>query len=141
MGKKNKKKKKQDSVSDDLFDATALSIKKYRKVTNEIAKLSPLQKVVGGLALLAGGYFYLKNLQDSDDWRNSPVAGLLPPWLPAPRRMHYDEDAQVEDAPDAEPDEAEPARAPRPHKHRKAPKSDKHAGSFGKKAAASPEDL
>ncbi|MCC3156567.1 hypothetical protein LJ737_04915 [Hymenobacter sp. 15J16-1T3B] len=131
MGKKHKKKKKQESMSDDLFDATALSIKKYRKVTNEIAKLSPLQKVVGGLALLAGGYFYLKNLQD-DDWRSSPVAGLLPlPWRPGPRRPPAPyEDAQVE--------EDEPELAPR--KHHKTPKVGKHAGAFGKKAAASPDE-
>lgn len=140
MGKKNKKHKKQDSVSDDLFDLTALSIKKYRKVTNEIAKLSPTQKVVGGLALLAGGYYYLKSLQGHDDWRDSPVAALLPlpAWLPAPARRTpaYDEDAQLaeeEPAPAAEP-------AAAPHKPRKAPKTGKHAGAFGKKPAARPDD-
>jgi hypothetical protein len=135
MGKKDKKKKKPDSVSDDLFDATALSIKKYRKVTNEIAKLSSVQKLVGGLALLAGGYFYLKNLQDNDDWRDSPVAGLLPPWLPRPRRATSYEDAQVE-----EDEPAAQAPAPVLSKSRKPAKAGKHAGAFGKKAAASPDD-
>ncbi|RAK68171.1 hypothetical protein [Hymenobacter edaphi] len=132
MGKKHKKNKK-DSVSDNLLDATALSIKKYRKVTNEIAKLSPLQKLVGGLAVAAAGYYYLKNLQN-DDWRNSPVAGLLPlPWLPAPRHPAYRE-ADIEDA------DAEPVPTPRPHKGHKARKPGKHPHDFGKKTAASPDD-
>ncbi|GAB3829930.1 hypothetical protein [Hymenobacter jeollabukensis] len=134
MGKKHKKSKKQDSVSDSLLDATALSIKKYRKVTDEIAKLSPLQKLVGGLAVVAAGYYYLKNLQHSDDWRDSPVAGLLPlPWRPAPRHQATYREADIEDA------DAEPVPPPRPHKAHKAHKPEKHAHDFGKKAA-SPDD-
>ncbi|KAA9333253.1 hypothetical protein F0P96_09755 [Hymenobacter busanensis] len=134
MGKKNKKhSKKHDTLSGDLFDATALSIKKYRKVTDEIAKLSPLQKLAGGAALLTVGYFYLKNLRD-DDWQHSPLAGLLPlpAWLPPrPRRP------RAQPAPDAE----EPAEATAPVRipHKRA-KPHKNAGSFGKKPAASPDD-
>jgi hypothetical protein len=58
---KNKKKhsKKKDELSDDLLDMAALSIKKFRKVTKEIGKLSTGQKLVGGVALLAAGLTYL----------------------------------------------------------------------------------
>ncbi|RTQ45918.1 hypothetical protein EJV47_24115 [Hymenobacter gummosus] len=135
MGKNKKKHKKQDSVSDNVFDATALSIKKYRKVTNELAKLSPGQKLLGGLLLAAAGYFYYKNLRD-EDWQDSPVAGLLPvPLLPLVRRAAH--------APQS-PAEPEPAEVVEPTppvvKKRKATKTSKHAGSFGKKAAASPDE-
>lgn len=64
MSKDKKKKKKkharQEAVSDDLFSATALSIRKFRQVTDEIAKLSTGQKLAGGLALVAAGVIYLE---------------------------------------------------------------------------------
>lgn len=62
MGKGKKKHSKNDQVSDDLLDAAALSVKKFRKVTNQIQKLSTGQKIVGGIALLAAGLTYLSKL-------------------------------------------------------------------------------
>ena len=138
MGKKNKKKNKQDSVADNLLDLSAVSIKKYRKVTNELAKLGPGQKLVGGLLLAAAGYFYYKNLQN-EDWQDSPVAALLPlPWLPAARGAHHPAPGQDEDEP-AEDAVVLPASSKK-HKAPKAAKPARHAGAFGKKAAASPEE-
>ncbi|MBF9238668.1 hypothetical protein I2I05_14785 [Hymenobacter sp. BT683] len=58
-GKKKKKHSNNDPVSEDLLDAAALSVRKFRKVTKEIQKLSTGQKVVGGLALVAAGLAYL----------------------------------------------------------------------------------
>jgi hypothetical protein len=59
MAKDKKKHSKKDDVSDDLLDMAALSIKKFRKVTKEIGKLSTGQKIVGSLALAAAGLTYL----------------------------------------------------------------------------------
>jgi len=59
MGKHKKKHSKKDDVSEDILDAAALSVKKFRKVTKEIGKLSTGQKIVGGLALVAAGLVYL----------------------------------------------------------------------------------
>jgi hypothetical protein len=59
MAKDKKKHSKKDDVSDDLLDMAAMSIKKFRKVTKEIGKLSTGQKIVGGLALAAAGLTYL----------------------------------------------------------------------------------
>lgn len=78
MAKHKKKHSKKDTVSDDLLGATALSIRKFRKVTNEIARLSTGQKLVGGLALLLGGYLYFDKFQGSS---NEP--GAKGPRLPA----------------------------------------------------------
>lgn len=130
MGKHKHKHSKKDTVSDDILDAAAISIKKYRKVTNEIAKLSPGQKLVGGLMLLAAGYFYLDKVKSAAD--DSPFAGLEAhlPWLNPTKKT----------ATPAQKDEAEkPASTP----PRKAPKNTKPAkapGSFGKRPAASPDD-
>ncbi len=62
MGKGNKKhskKGKKDELSDDILDMAAMSVRKFRKVTKEINKLSVGQKVVGGVALAAAGLAYL----------------------------------------------------------------------------------
>ncbi|WP_302718225.1 hypothetical protein [Hymenobacter sp. BT770] len=59
MGKGKKKNSKKDQVSDDLLDAAALSVKKFRKVTKQITKLSTGQKIVGGIVLIAAGLTYL----------------------------------------------------------------------------------
>ena len=53
MAKDKEKHSKKNDLSDDLLDTVALSIKKFRKVTREIGKLSTGQKLVGGLAYLA----------------------------------------------------------------------------------------
>ncbi|OWP61356.1 hypothetical protein CDA63_19860 [Hymenobacter amundsenii] len=57
---KKKKHNRQEAVSDDLFSATAQSIRKFRQVTDEIAKLSTGQKLAGGLALVVAGVIYLE---------------------------------------------------------------------------------
>lgn len=59
MAKDKKKKQKKAEVSEDILDVAALSIKKFRKVTREIGKLSTGQKLVGGIALAAAGLAYL----------------------------------------------------------------------------------
>ena len=66
MGKGKKKHSKKDTVSEDILDAATLSVKKFRKVTNEIGKLSVGQKLLGGLALAAAGLLYLA-VQDSNE--------------------------------------------------------------------------
>lgn len=70
---KDKKKhaKKKDELSDDLLDMAALSLKKFRKVSKQISKLSTGQKLVGGAALLAAGLTYLAKQQPGAP---SPVA-------------------------------------------------------------------
>jgi hypothetical protein len=60
---KKKHSKKKDELSDDLLDMAALSLKKFRKVTKEIGKLSTGQKLVGGIALVAAGLTYLAQQQ------------------------------------------------------------------------------
>ncbi|MGY3089158.1 hypothetical protein ACVWYF_002198 [Hymenobacter sp. UYAg731] len=59
MGKDKKKHSKKDQASDNMLEAAAQSLKKFRKVTKEISKLSTGQKLVGGLALAAAGLAYL----------------------------------------------------------------------------------
>ncbi|GAB3303124.1 hypothetical protein [Hymenobacter tenuis] len=70
MGKHKKKKHAKQvaaAVPDDVLDAAVLSIKKFRKVTNEIAKLSTGQKLVGGLVLAAAGLIYLDQRKGKPD--------------------------------------------------------------------------
>ncbi|MCR5888145.1 hypothetical protein LRS06_10255 [Hymenobacter sp. J193] len=135
MGKHKKKHSKKDTVSEDLFEVAALSIRNYRKVTNEIAKLSTGQKLVGGLVLLAAGYFYLDKTKQ-DDGVNSLLAGLNLPWQPKPTAKATPPPPTAKPAPATA---SVPAEAPR--KSRKAAKTGKAAGEFGKKPAASPDDL
>ncbi|MBO2009928.1 hypothetical protein [Hymenobacter negativus] len=59
MGKDKKKHSKKDRASEDILDVAAVSLKKFRKVTKELSKLSTGQKVVGGIALAAAGLVYL----------------------------------------------------------------------------------
>ena len=66
MGKHKKKNSKKNDVSDDVLNTAASSIKKFRKVTNEIGKLSTGQKLAGGLALLAAGLIYLDQRKGDD---------------------------------------------------------------------------
>lgn len=63
MPKDKKKHAKKDELSGDILDMAALSLKKFRKVTKQIGKLSTGQKVVGGIALLAAGLTYLAQQQ------------------------------------------------------------------------------
>lgn len=79
MGKGKKKHSKKDQVSEDMLGAAALSIKKFRKVTKEITKLSTGQKVVGGFALLAAGLTYWATQSSSVDEKTTagPVVHQL----------------------------------------------------------------
>jgi hypothetical protein len=87
MGKNKKKKdrkKVKDAVPDDVLDAAAVSIRKFRKVTHELSKLSTGQKLLGSLVLVAAGLIYLDQRKDEDgnnpgqdarrDWPRLPEA-------------------------------------------------------------------
>lgn len=63
MAKDKKKHSKKGIQSDDLLDEAAIALKKFRKVTKQINKLSTGQKLVGGVALLAAGLTYLAKKQ------------------------------------------------------------------------------
>ncbi len=58
MPKTKKKHSKKDAAPEDVLDLAHASLKKFRKVTREIGKLSTGQKLVGGLALAAAGLAY-----------------------------------------------------------------------------------
>ena len=77
MGKNKKKHSKKDGLSDNILDVAALSLKKFRKVTKEIGRLSTGQKLVGGAALLAAGLAYLANQADAAPADAAP-AGAAP---------------------------------------------------------------
>lgn len=136
MAKHKKKHSKQDSVGNDLLDVAAVSIKKYRKVTNEIGKLSTGQKLVGGAMLLAAGYFYLDKVRnDGPDTLLAGLGGLLAGGTPTSAHPAGPAAADEEDDPEPAPAKAEP-----PRKARKKPKAAKAPGTFGRKPAASPDD-
>ncbi len=67
MSRDKKKHAKKDAAPDDLLDLAHASLKKFRKVTREIGKLSTGQKLVGGLALAAAGLTYLATRDSSDE--------------------------------------------------------------------------
>ena len=75
MAKDKKKDSKKDPVAENLLDVARTSLKKFRKVTREISRLSTGQKLVGGLALAAAGLAYLATL-DSDE---TPAPAATPP--------------------------------------------------------------
>ncbi|SNR63837.1 hypothetical protein [Hymenobacter mucosus] len=132
--KKKHKKKGKDAVSEDVLDAAVLSIKKFRKVTNEIAKLSTGQKLVGGLTLLAAGLIYLDQRRDDDESPRSAPAFDLARLL----------EAKNTSATEAEEPEAVPAPedAPRKsHGHKHHPKTAKARSTASKKAAPSTDEL
>ena len=113
MGKGKKKHSKKDEVAEDILDVAALSVKKFRKVTNEISKLSTGQKLVGGIALVAAGLAYLAS-QDSDADKQpaASAASSATPQLAA------------SDAHSVAKDEAEaPTKATSSHKSRKPAKA------------------
>jgi len=79
MGKNKKEHSKKGEASKDLLEVAALSVKKFRKVTKQIRKLSTGQKVVGGIALLAAGLTYLaKNRSEADEAPALPSAEARP---------------------------------------------------------------
>ena len=65
MSKKNKHSKK-DDISENILDVATVALKKYRKVTKEISKLSTGQKIAAGIALAAAGLAYLAATEGSD---------------------------------------------------------------------------
>lgn len=73
MGKDKEKHSKKDQASADILDVAHLSLKKFRKVTKQIGKLSTGQKLVGGVALLAVGLTYLARQQ-----ADAPTPGDAP---------------------------------------------------------------
>ena len=109
MGKGKKKKSKKDELSADIMDVAAASVKKFRKVTKQIGKLSTGQKLVGGLALAAAGLTYLANKDLAADEK-------APTRLPDSSDTNDAAEAQPSKAP--EENEVAPAR-----KSRKAHKS------------------
>ena len=78
MAKDKKKDSKKDPVAENLLDVARTSLKKFRKVTREISRLSTGQKLVGGLALAAAGLTYLATL-DSDATPAPPAPASTPP--------------------------------------------------------------
>ena len=82
MAKNKKKESKKSQVADDLLDVARTSLKKFRKVTREISKLSTGQKLVGGLALAAAGLTYLATL-DAEAAPAPPAPATTPPADPA----------------------------------------------------------
>ena len=72
MPKDKKKHSKKDEASDDILELARASVKKVRKVTREIGKLSTGQKLAGGLALAAAGLAYLAT-------RDEPAAASAEP--------------------------------------------------------------
>lgn len=92
--KKNKKHSKKDMGSTHILDLTRIIIKKFRKVTREIGKLSPGQKLMGSLAVAAAGLAYLA-ARDSSDEAATPTTDSsraiiveAEPSLSAPARKH-----------------------------------------------------
>ena len=113
MAKGKKKHSKKDKVSESILDMAALSLKKFRKVTKEIGKLSTSQKVVGGCALLAIGYTYLAG-------QNTEAATPAPGSRPAPLLLgtaHHHRASDEENA-----GESAPPSGP-PRKSRKSPRA------------------
>ena len=77
MPKTKKKHSKKDAASADVLDLAHASLKKFRKVTREMGKLSTGQKLVGGLALAAAGLVYLA-ARDGNDETPGPPADVPP---------------------------------------------------------------
>ncbi|WP_303309979.1 hypothetical protein [Hymenobacter sp. BT730] len=133
MGKRNKKKNsKKDGVSDDIIDGAALSIKRFRKVTNEIAKLSTGQKLVGSLALVAAGYLYYDKLKREGGQITYHGFTFPLPQLAAAKEASITEEIDAE--------VVSPPKAVAAHKNHKSPKARKPRPDFGRKPAASPDD-
>lgn len=117
MGKDKKKhsKKGKDPVSEGILDVAHLSVRKFRKVTKEIGKLSTGQKLVGGVALLAAGLTYLATRPDGPE---ASLGGQLRALVSGTKESPKDPADESEDEA-GEPADAEDA----PPKSRKARKS------------------
>ena len=132
MGKHKKKKNSKkiaDAVPDDVLDAAVVSIRKFRKITNEIAKLSTGQKLVGGLVLAAAGYFYLDQRKGHDEGKSWHA-----PKFDRPRLTPPDETSATEAPAEA------PEKAAAPHKSRKTTRHKKPQSAAARKPAAADYD-
>ncbi|GGG27233.1 hypothetical protein [Hymenobacter glacieicola] len=131
--KKDKVKDKiKDAVPDDVLDAAALSIRKFRKVTNEIAKLSLGQKLAGSVALLAAGLIYL------DQRKGSGEKPPHPPTFEWPRLGEAQETTATEAA-DEDEVAASPVTPAPPRKSHKSSKAGKSHGAGSRKPLATDE--
>ena len=108
MAKNKKKHSTKDKISEDILGAVAQSLKKFRKVTRQIGKLSTGQKLVGGLALAAAGLTYLARQQSGNEATTSN----------APLLLHAGTTHSPTKEDDASPTEEIPSR-----RNRKSPKS------------------
>ena len=88
MGKGNKKHSKKDKGSEDILDVVALSLKKFRKVSKEISRLSTGQKLVGGLALAAAGLTYLATRETDDASTEQDAKDVTDEAAPTAPRRH-----------------------------------------------------
>lgn len=122
-----------EAVPDDVLDAAALSIRKFRKVTNEIAKLSLGQKLAGSVVLLAAGLIYLDQRKGSG--REKPPHSPKFEW---PRLAEAPEAAATEQA-DEDEVAASPVTPARPRKSHKGSKAGKSAGAGSRKPLATDE--
>jgi hypothetical protein len=82
MGKGKKKgSKKVKQLEKDVLDVAAESVRKFRRVSKEIGKLSTTQKIFGGVGLLAAAITYLANKPADGEGlaaANGPLAALMP---------------------------------------------------------------
>ncbi|UOQ72852.1 hypothetical protein [Hymenobacter cellulosilyticus] len=73
--KKKSSKKGKDSKSDNVLDGAFQALRKFRKATRSVGKLTTGQKVVGGVALLAAGLTYLAKKHAEDEAANKALPG------------------------------------------------------------------
>ncbi|UOQ78794.1 hypothetical protein MUN84_09795 [Hymenobacter sp. 5516J-16] len=131
--KKKGKDKSKDAVADDVLDAAALSIRKFRKVTNEISKLSLGQKLAGSVVLLAAGLIYLDQRKGSGSEKPQH-----PPKFEWPRLAEAQETSATEEATTEEAAASSVSPAP-PRKSHKSSKAGKSHGSGSRKPLAADE--
>ena len=99
MGKGKKKHSKKDELTEDILDIAALSVKKFRKVTREIGKLSVGQKVAGSMALLAAGLTYLAKKHGDEVAGEATATGATgDDEGVSAHKNRYEEGAEVEDS-------------------------------------------
>ncbi|UOQ53679.1 hypothetical protein [Hymenobacter cellulosivorans] len=73
--KKKSAKKGKDQKSGNALDTAFQALRKFRKTTRAVGKLSTGQKVVGGVALLAAGLTYLAKKHAEDEAANKALPG------------------------------------------------------------------
>ena len=83
---KKKKHPKKDQASANVLDLAQLTLKKFRKVTKQVGKLSTAQKLLGGVALAAAGLVYLA-ARDADETTATPAAEE--PQAPATNQVEH----------------------------------------------------